>query len=140
MKDRLKIAALMIVASLLLPNYVVFSQPLSSPTRETAVQLAPLPDSSLTRNGNNAGENDTSPLHSTRQILATKQLLHMPLLSDFGYGLRSYRTPFSQLFKYDTSPNNPEHKCYEIKKTLSNQYDFSFKFLSFDRYTLGYRR
>ena len=51
-------------------------------------------------------------------------------------GLFEYRLPFSTIFKYDTSPNNPENKCYEITKPLTKKYTFLFNFMSQQQYTI----
>ncbi|MFQ5604257.1 MAG: hypothetical protein ACE5HS_13400 [bacterium] len=42
--------------------------------------------------------------------------------------------PDSKLFKYNTSPSNPDHHCYEIKKSLTQNYQFIFNFLSSQKY------
>jgi len=42
--------------------------------------------------------------------------------------------PFSRLFKYDTSWNNPETRCYEFKKPLTRKVNFLFNFVRLDRY------
>lgn len=48
--------------------------------------------------------------------------------------LLNYRVPFSLIFKYDTSRNNPEHRCYDIRKPLTRNYSFLFNFLSSQQY------
>lgn len=45
------------------------------------------------------------------------------------------RAPFSVLFKFDTSPNNLEIKCYDFRKPITNNYTFLFNFLSTQQYT-----
>jgi len=47
-----------------------------------------------------------------------------------------YRIPFSTIFKYDTSPNNPENKCYDITRPLTKKYTFLFNFMSQQQYTI----
>lgn len=47
-----------------------------------------------------------------------------------------YRLPFSTIFKYDTSPNNPENKCYDITRPLTKKYTFLFNFMSQQQYTI----
>jgi len=47
-----------------------------------------------------------------------------------------YRVPFSTIFKYDTSPNNPENKCYDITRPLTKKYTFLFNFMSQRKYTI----
>ncbi len=54
-----------------------------------------------------------------------------------GSAILQYRVPFSVLFKYDTSPNNPEHKCYEISKSLNDTYTFLFKLMSMQQYDIS---
>lgn len=51
--------------------------------------------------------------------------------------LLDYRVPFSILFKYNTSPSNPDHHCYEIRKPLTRNYTFLFNFLSTQQYNLS---
>lgn len=48
-----------------------------------------------------------------------------------------YKLPFSTLFKYDTSPGNPDHRCYEITKPLTEKYTLLFNFMSQRKYTIG---
>ena len=62
----------------------------------------------------------------------------LPQLTKIGStnGLFEYRLPFSTIFKYDTSPNNPENKCYEITKPLTKKYTFLFNFMSQQQYTI----
>jgi len=48
-----------------------------------------------------------------------------------------YNVPFSVLFKYDTSPNNPEHRCYEITKPITRQMTFLFNFMSLQQYRVN---
>lgn len=51
-----------------------------------------------------------------------------PFLSDkFGLVLK-------QTFKYDTTWSNPDHRCYEIKKPITQKYLFLFKFISQQQY------
>jgi hypothetical protein len=45
-------------------------------------------------------------------------------------------TPFSNL-RYDTSPSNPEHRCYDFRKPLTTRYTFLFNFLSNQQYNAG---
>ena len=47
-----------------------------------------------------------------------------------------YRIPFSTIFKYDTSPSNPENKCYEITRPLTKKYTFLFNFMSQQQYSI----
>lgn len=44
--------------------------------------------------------------------------------------------PFSVLFKFDTSPANPEVRCYDIRKPLTDHYTFLFNFLSNQQYNI----
>jgi len=43
----------------------------------------------------------------------------------------------STKLKYDTSPQNPEHRCYDIRKPLSRNYTFVFNFLSKQKYIIN---
>lgn len=63
--------------------------------------------------------------------------LSLPQLTkiDSTNAILNYRLPFSTIFKYDTSPNNPEHKCYEFTKPLTKKYTFLFNFISQQQYT-----
>ncbi len=54
-----------------------------------------------------------------------------------GTGLLEYRVPFSVLFKYDTTWNNPEHRCYEIRKPISGGTTFLFNFLASPQYNVA---
>lgn len=48
-------------------------------------------------------------------------------------GLNRHRIFWSN-FKYDTSPQNPENRCYDIRQALGKNYIFVFNFLLFDKY------
>lgn len=52
-------------------------------------------------------------------------------------GKLSYLLPYSVLFKYDTTSRNPEHRCYEIRKPISNQVNFLFNFMSLQQYRIN---
>lgn len=43
---------------------------------------------------------------------------------------------FTALLKYDTTPSNPEHRCYEITKPISKKYTFLFNFMSQRKYSV----
>ncbi len=58
-------------------------------------------------------------------------------LASLQAGKLDYVVPFSVLFKYDTSPDNPEHKCYDIRKPLTAKHTFLFNFLSKQQYNIG---
>jgi len=51
-------------------------------------------------------------------------------------GKLDYKMPFSALFKYDTSPHNPEHKCYDFRKPLTGHQTFLFNFMSKKQYNI----
>lgn len=44
---------------------------------------------------------------------------------------------FSELFKYDISPENHDHRCYEIVAPLAKNYNLHFNFMSLEKFTLG---
>ena len=71
---------------------------------------------------------------SQKQLLLT---LPEPDKSKLNIAGLEYRVPFSKLFKYDTSPNNPENRCYEITKPLTKKYTFLFNFMSSKKYKIG---
>ncbi|NIS27566.1 hypothetical protein GWN90_26945 [candidate division KSB1 bacterium] len=51
----------------------------------------------------------------------------------------STQAPFSTMFKYNTSPSEPEHRCYEITKPISKEVTFLFNFVSQSKFTNGRR-
>ena len=63
--------------------------------------------------------------------------LTLPLVTKIkpSNSILEYRLPFSTIFKYDTSPNNPQNECYEITKPLTKKYTFLFNFMSQKQYT-----
>lgn len=67
-----------------------------------------------------------APLHMSAPQSPKPQTISSSLLN--------YRAPFSLIFKYDTSRNNPEHRCYDIRKPLTRNYTFLFNFLSSQQY------
>jgi hypothetical protein len=48
-----------------------------------------------------------------------------------------YRPPLFDLLKYDTSRENPEHRCYEFIQPISHSYNFVFKFILMEKFTTG---
>ncbi len=48
-----------------------------------------------------------------------------------------YRALPIQTFKYDTSKNNPDHRCYEIIKPISSRYHFVFNLILMEKFTTG---
>lgn len=48
-----------------------------------------------------------------------------------------YRALPIQTFKYDTSKNNPDHRCYEIVKPISSRYNFVFNLILIEKFTTG---
>jgi|GEM_PF-3284403 len=51
-------------------------------------------------------------------------------------GKLDYTMPFSALFKYDTSPDNTDHKCYDFRKPLTKHQTFLFNFMSKKKYNI----
>lgn len=51
--------------------------------------------------------------------------------------LRRHPVPFSVLFKYDTSWDNPAHRCYEILKPITPTFFLRFNLVSLSQYTVG---
>ena len=49
--------------------------------------------------------------------------------------LRPLLTLDPRLFQYDTSRNNPEHRCYDFRRPLRKNTEFLFNFLSKQKYT-----
>ena len=49
--------------------------------------------------------------------------------------LRRLLTLDSLLFQYDTSRNNPAHRCYDFRRSLRKNTEFLFNFLSKQQYT-----
>lgn len=45
--------------------------------------------------------------------------------------------PFSKMFRYETNPSDPDHRCYEITKPISRNYTFLFNFMPLERFTSG---
>ena len=39
------------------------------------------------------------------------------------------------LYKYDTTSCNPDHRCYDIRKPLNKKFTFLFNFMSLQQYT-----
>lgn len=50
---------------------------------------------------------------------------------------KEFSPKFSELFKYDTSPENPDYRCYEIVAPLAKNYDLHFNFMSREKFILG---
>ena len=55
----------------------------------------------------------------------------------FDNSLVNHNGSFSRIFKYDTSPDNPDHRCYEIVAPLTKNYQLHFNFMSQENFTLG---
>jgi hypothetical protein len=49
---------------------------------------------------------------------------------------QEYRIPLD-VFKYDTSKENAEHRCYEIIKPISKSYNFAFNLILIEKFTTG---
>ncbi len=67
--------------------------------------------------------------HNLKTPVLYQALKLRPLLSDkFGLALK-------QTFKYDTTWDNPETRCYEFKRPITQKYLFLFNFTSKQQYT-----
>ncbi|MFQ5706830.1 MAG: hypothetical protein ACE5HO_05230 [bacterium] len=129
-----RISMLAIFVAVIFSGHMVFSQP-SSPGSE---------DSEAQNEGFSSAEQ--VDLDAPKAEAADQALV--PLLSlDFSAtklrvkktekNSNSNQVPFSKLFKYDTSPSDPAHHCYEIVAPVSKKYKFQFYFLSADKYKMG---
>jgi len=82
-------------------------------------------------------DSTTRALNINQSEDLTKQLtLPRLIIVESKNAILEYRLPFSTIFKYDTSPNNPENKCYEITRPLTKKYTFLFNFMSQQQYTI----
>ncbi|MFQ5676920.1 MAG: hypothetical protein ACE5G1_13570 [bacterium] len=80
---------------------------------------------------------DTPAPSAPSEILKYQPTLTVETKLQSSSVLLDYRLPFTEIFKYDTSPNNPEHRCYDINKPLTNRYSFLFNFMSQQKYMIG---
>lgn len=71
------------------------------------------------------------------KVLTSQLTLRKFTQLDSPNAVLKYKLPFSTLFKYDTSPGNPDHRCYEITKPLTEKYTLLFNFMSQRKYTIG---
>lgn len=80
-------------------------------------------------------DSTTSLVKFGQKEVLTGQLALLQLTKiDSTNAILNYRLPFSTIFKYDTSPNNPENKCYDFTKPLTKKYTFLFNFMSMQKY------
>lgn len=84
-------------------------------------------------------QNCRKKLNSEMNEMFLRAGLNQPRFKELQIDTDSFNSPvpFSKLFKYDTSPGNPDHRCYEIVVPLSTNYRFLFNFVSFEKYNLG---
>jgi len=107
----------------LMGNSLIFAQTTDADV-ELGLRIGPRRVSSVyLKRGHHTLERVTSPVkHSAAEMLRRNPI------------------PFSVLFKYDTTWNNPAHRCYEIIKPITPTVLLRFNFISLSQYTVGSNR
>jgi len=142
MKSQVKICALIFIVGFIFSGQNLFSQVLAKNDSKTSTDMQEfvIPDKSENESVSFAESEVRKSLFPINQGLSPKINTKSLQFQIFDNSLVNHNESFSRIFKYDTSPDNPDHRCYEIVAPLTKNYQLHFNFMSQENFTLGNSR